>query len=73
MRPYDAVELFDFDAGGCAFLDACAQGRPLSDAAFASLEARPQADLSRLMARLLNAGAFAGLAWSTPIPQKETS
>ncbi len=66
LRPYDAVEVHAFDIAGCAFLDACAQGRPLDDAAIASLEADPGADLTGLMAQLLTAGAFGAL--ETPRP-----
>ena len=47
------------DAGGCAFLDACARGESLAQAAQAALLAQPGIDLARLMACLLEAGAFA--------------
>jgi hypothetical protein len=57
-RPGSAVENVDLDVAGCAFLDACATGGTLGDAAAAALAADAQADLARLMARLLEAGAF---------------
>jgi hypothetical protein len=44
--------------GGCAFLDACAAGLPVSQAAAQALEAEPGLDLGRLLAQLLQAGAF---------------
>lgn len=46
----------------CAFLDACAAGRPLVDAAAAALEADAHADIARLIATLLDAGALSGHA-----------
>jgi len=58
VRPHDAVESVDLDAAGCAFLDACARGAVLLDAALAALEASPQADLSALLSKLLRAGAL---------------
>ena len=60
VRPRDAVQDIDLDAAGCAFLDACAAGRTLADAALAALEVDPAADLARLSAALLAAGAFCG-------------
>lgn len=62
VRPNDVVVIHALDFAACTFLDACAQGRPLADAAVASLETDPHADLSQLMRRLLSAGAFSGLA-----------
>jgi hypothetical protein len=44
---------------GCAFLAACAAGRPVADAAAAAIEAQADADLALLMEQLLAAGAFA--------------
>lgn len=58
VRPFDAVESTDLDSGGCAFLDACAAGGCLLDAALAALEARPDTDLAQLMTTLLHAGVF---------------
>jgi len=59
LRPHATVEHLELDAAGCAFLDACAAGRDLATAALEALDCNPHADLSRLMQRLLEAGAFA--------------
>jgi len=58
VRPRDAVEWIALDAAGCAFLDACAAGETLAEAAQAALRARGEADLTQLMSTLLEAGAF---------------
>jgi len=58
VRPHGVVEWVQLDACGCAFLDACAAGRPLKEAADAALEVRQTADLARLMQSLLEAGAI---------------
>jgi len=58
VRPRDAVEWLALDAAGCAFLDACAAGSTLGDAARAALLAQGDADIARLLAALLGAGAF---------------
>jgi hypothetical protein len=60
-RPLDAVQSIALGRAGCAFLDACAAGGPLSDAALAALAVDPAADLAQLMARLLASGAFGRL------------
>ena len=60
-RPRDTVEWIALDAAGCAFLDACAAGRTLAAAADAVLEVQGNADLTRLMSRLLAAGTFSGM------------
>lgn len=60
-RPQDSVQWCALDHAGCSFLDCCATGGTLADAAQAALEARPEADLGRLMALLLEAGAFSRL------------
>jgi len=57
-RPRGAVQSSKLDAAGCAFLDACAAGRPLDEATVAALEAQEDADLARLIKTLLGAGAF---------------
>lgn len=59
IRPADAVEWLELGEAGCAFMDACAAGKPLARAAEAALAAGPAADLAELMARLIGAGAFA--------------
>jgi hypothetical protein len=58
VRPRDTVEWVALDSAGCAFLDTCAAGGTLGAAAQAALLAQPDADLSRLLACLLKAGAF---------------
>jgi hypothetical protein len=60
-RPGEAVQSVALDAGGCAFLDACAARRSLADAAQTALSVNARVDLAQLMATLLNAGAFADL------------
>ena len=60
-RPRDAVQWTDIDAAGCAFLEACAQGRAILVAANAALEARHDTDLIPLTSSLLGAGAFSQL------------
>lgn len=62
VRPRDTVAWIPLDAAGCAFLDACAAGGVLADAAAAALAADPGADLTGLMARLFEVGAFGYLA-----------
>jgi len=62
VRPYDSVQTVPVGQAEIAFLDQCAAGRSLADAATAALEATPSADLAQLMARLFTAGAFAEIA-----------
>ena len=57
-RPRDAVEWIAIDAAGCAFLDACAAGGTLAEAAHAALQAQGDADLAQLLSTLLTTGAF---------------
>jgi hypothetical protein len=57
-RPFGVVRGTRLDAAGCAFLDACAAGQPLADAATAALASHEDADLARLLKTLLEAGAF---------------
>ena len=57
-RPRDAVQWIALDAAGCSFLDACARGCTVAEAAEAALAARDDADLAQLTAALLRAGAF---------------
>ncbi len=57
-RPRDAVAWCALDRAGCAFLDSCAAGSTVAEAAQAALDADDAADLSRLIATLLDAGAF---------------
>ena len=72
VRPYHVVRTHGLDAAGCAFLDACAAGSALVDAAHAALDADANADLSQLMAKLLNAGAFGVLTPLDHMPQEDT-
>ncbi len=72
-RPRDVVESIPLDAAGASFLDACAAGGTLADAAAAALavgiggnggsagERAGGVDLAQLMAALLAAGAFGEL------------
>jgi len=57
-RPRDAVQWVALDHTGCAFLDACAAGATIADAAQAVLDEQGNAGLVRLMTTLLEAGAF---------------
>lgn len=61
VRPRGVVDWIALDASGCAFLDACRNGRPLAAAATAALAVQEDTDLARLLAKLLNAGAFGRL------------
>jgi len=70
-RPRSVVQWRRLDAAGCAFLDACADGRPLAAAAGAALAARQDADLAALMKTLLEAGAIGGMRGATPLTPKE--
>ena len=53
-RPGDAVAWLQLDQAACAFMDACASGLPLAEAAGFV----PAAELAGLLERLLGAGAF---------------
>jgi hypothetical protein len=57
-RPHGVVQWTQLDAAGCAFLDACAAGRRLAEAAAAALGVHGDVDLARLTKTLLEAGAF---------------
>lgn len=57
-RPIAEVIWQPLPAGGCAFLDACARGDSLGEAAAAALDAHPDIDLAALLAQLLRAGTF---------------
>jgi len=65
-RPRDAVVWIALDAAGCAFLDACAAGETVVAAAQAALAVQGDADLARLMATLLAAGAFGNMNNAAP-------
>ena len=57
-RPGDAVRWAPLAQAGCAFLDACAEGRTLGEAAQCCLDAHPGTDLAALLQQLLQAGTF---------------
>ena len=57
-RPGDAVTWQAIPQAGCVWLDACANGLGLAQAAEAALAAEPDADMAALFALLLRAGAF---------------
>ncbi len=59
-RPADVVHWCAIPQAGCAFLDACAAGLPLAEAAEQALAIDPAADLAALFGTLLRAGAFTG-------------
>lgn len=58
-RPDDAVLAHPLDAPGQAFLDACARGRPLADAADAAFALAPDLDLQHLLVTFFVQGVFA--------------
>jgi hypothetical protein len=70
-RPRDSVRWIELDAGGCAFLDVCGAGGTLADAAAAALATDPEADLSALIATLLEVGAFGHIATGAS-PEEES-
>lgn len=57
-RPADAVQAEALCRGGCALLDACADGATLGEAAERAAAAHPDTDLARVLAQLLRAGVF---------------
>ncbi len=61
-RPHGAVQWRPLSRGACAFLDACAAGLALDEAAGQALEAEPALDFMTLLQDLIAAGAFAALA-----------
>lgn len=61
-RPRDTVRWREAGLGACAFLDACAAGLPLAEAAQASLRAQPGVDIANLLADLVSSGALAATA-----------
>jgi hypothetical protein len=62
VRPRDTVMWQALDAAGCAFLDACAAGGTLGEAAQAAIETRADADIAQLVSTLLASGAFGRMA-----------
>jgi len=61
VRPHDAVQALPLAQTACVFLNACAAGATLTEAALAALAADPAVDLAPLMTQLLEAGAFGWL------------
>ncbi len=57
-RPVDAVAWQALAPAGGAFLDACAGGQRLADAAGAALNVQPDVDIATLLSQLLSAGAL---------------
>jgi hypothetical protein len=57
-RPRGVVTWRALDRAGCVFLDACAAGSTVAAATQAALDIDSAADLSQLIATLLDAGAF---------------
>lgn len=57
-RAHGVVEWVALNPASYAFLDACASGGTLAEAAKAALTAQADADLQRMMATLLEAGTF---------------
>jgi hypothetical protein len=72
VRPRAAVEWSPLEKADCAFLDICAAGGTLADAAAAALAADPLADLAALMAKTLAAGAFGSLVINPDNPSECT-
>ncbi len=70
VRSEGVVEWTRMTRSGCAFLDVCATGATLAEAANAALEVDAQADLAGLMAQLLRAGAFSRLAFHETRPKE---
>ncbi|MDQ0026718.1 hypothetical protein J2X90_004545 [Variovorax paradoxus] len=69
-RPHDKVNWHEITRAGCAFLDACAGGSSLADAAEHALAADPEADISAVFASLLRAGAFTDTSASSAINER---
>ncbi|MEJ1169881.1 DNA-binding domain-containing protein [Variovorax sp. CCNWLW235] len=70
-RPYDAVAWQGLTQAGCVFLDACASGATLQQAAERAMAADAQADLAAIFAGLLSAGAFTAPS-SSPASNERT-
>ena len=68
-RPRDAVQSCGIGEADCAFLDACAAGLPLADAAERAMHANPRTNLAALLGGLLRAGAFARPSLHPPMEE----
>jgi hypothetical protein len=60
-RPRDVVTWRVLDQAGCVFLNTCATGGTVAEATQAALDIDSAADLSQLIATLLDAGAFSSI------------
>jgi hypothetical protein len=58
-RPFDAVHWTPLDSAGCAFLDACAGGATLGEAANAAINMAPDTNVAQLLENMITAGALA--------------
>lgn len=72
IRQAAAVRWTAISAAHCSFLDACAAGEPLASAAAAAQAKQGDVDLAKLIATLLDAGAFCTTAPYVPTTKKET-
>lgn len=61
LRAFGEVTWRPLSAAGCAFLDACAEGRPFDAAAALALDAQPDAVLGNIVGELLAAGTFSAV------------
>lgn len=59
VRSGGAVGWHALEIGGCAFLDACAGGQPLAQAAQHASDIQPSLDIFELLTRLVSADVFA--------------
>lgn len=57
-RTTGAVEWRALSVGGCAFLDACAQGLPLDQAAVQAMDTEPELAFMNMLTGLITAGVF---------------
>ncbi len=60
-RPRNVVTWIELDAAGYAFMDACAAGLTVADAADAALATHGEVDFARMMSALMTAGAFGAI------------
>jgi hypothetical protein len=68
-RRSDVVEWTELDHAACRFLDECAAGRSVAPAIDAALDVDADANPARLIATLLDAGAFTRLVVPTDRPE----
>ncbi len=69
LRMLGGVAWRSLNAGGCAFLGACAAGLPLGEAATRALEVEPATNLAALLSDLLTAGVFGSASPINPAVQ----